>query len=119
MSQMRYGITKEAIGFTPGDSSGWRYGVFRVVSFIIPRANPDHERLYRHVCSWALELDDLGWPQREVGLDAAGKPLFRAPNERNTGFWPDMASKQFDVSELQCISAEKFRNLWDAAQADA
>lgn len=118
-STMHYGITTEATDFTDRMMSDWRVRIVRMILFFVPRANPDNELLYPKVRSWALELDDQGWPQREVGLDSSGKPLFCAPNRRNTGFWPDMAAKQFDLAELQSIPAENFNDLWSAAQAGA
>jgi len=116
---MHYGITTEATDFSDKMMSNWRVRVLKAILFFVPRANPDNELLYPQVRSWALELDDLGWPQREIGLDSSGKPLFCAPNDRNTGFWPDMAAKQFAPDELQSISAESFNDLWSTVQAGA
>ena len=116
---MHYGITTEGTDFTAEMMSDWRVRVFKTVFFFVPRANPDNEPLYPQVRSWALELNEDGWPQREVGLDSSGKPLFRAPDHRNTGFWPDMAIKQFSPTELQEISSEAFNDLWSAVQAGA
>lgn len=114
-----YGITKLATDFTGQLMSDWRVRMFRTILFFIPRANPDNERLYPQVTAWALELDDDGWPQREVGLDVSGNPLFCAPDARNTGFWPDMAIRQFSVSELEYLSEEKFNELWSATETGA
>lgn len=113
---MHYGITTEATDFTEEMMSDWRARILKAVLFFVPRANPDHESLYPQVKSWALELSDGGWPQREVGLDSAGSPLFRAPDDRNTGFWPDMAAKQFSKAELQPITADDFERLWAGGQ---
>ena len=65
---MHYGITTEGANFTDDLMSDWRIRVLKAVLFFVPRANPDNERLHPKVRSWALELDDQGWPQREVGL---------------------------------------------------
>jgi len=109
---MRYGITTEATEFSAAALNGWRVRLFKSVLFFIPRANPDTECLYPQVKQWVLELSDDGWPQREIALDASGNVLFRTPNDRNTGFWPDMARKQFKEDELQVISADEFHSLW-------
>lgn len=114
---MHYGIIKEAIVFDDRTPPDWRDRILRAATFCVPRANPDHEPLYPRVRFWVLELDDDGWPQRELGLDAAGRPLFGAPDDRNSGFWPDMASMQFGRSELDPIPEEAFEALWSAAQA--
>jgi hypothetical protein len=116
---MHYGITTEATDFTDKMMSDWRVRLFKAIFFFVPRANPDNELLYPQVRSWALEIDGDGWPQREVGLDSVGTPLFCAPDRRNTGFWPDMAAKQFHVDELQQISEVQFNDLWSALQAGA
>lgn len=111
---MRYGITTEATDFTEEELADWRVRLTKAVLFFVPRANPDTERLYPQVRAWALELDDEGWPQREVALDATGAALFAAPDGRNTGFWPDMARRQFKGSELEPITEERFNSLWDS-----
>ena len=116
---MHYGITTEATDFTDKMMSDWRVRLFKAIYVFVPRANPDNELLYPEVRSWALEIDGDGWPQREIGLDAVGAPLFRAPDRRNTGFWPDMAAKQFHVDELQQMSEGQFNDLWSALQTGA
>jgi hypothetical protein len=116
---MHYGLTTKATNFSEEAVSDWRIRLLEAILFFVPRANPDHERLYPQVRTWALELDEDGWPQREVGLDASGRPLFRAPDERNTGFWPDLAYMQFDKAELAPISKEAFDAFWaDVRHAD-
>ena len=112
---MRYGITTEATDFSAEDLNDWRVRLLKAVLFFIPRANPDIERLYPQVKQWVLELSDDGWPQREIALAESGNVLFRTPNHRNTGFWTDMAHKQFKQEELRAISAEEFQSLWRAA----
>jgi len=116
---MIYGITTEATDFTGSKVQAWGVRIIRAALFFVPRANPGHEPLYPKVRSWALELDENGWPQREVGLDSSGNPLFGAPDDRNTGFWPDMAEKQFTPAELKPISQAAFNRLWSATQAGA
>ncbi|MGO4549597.1 hypothetical protein AB4059_00615 [Lysobacter sp. 2RAF19] len=112
---MHYGITTIATDFTEGEMTDWRVRVIKAILFFVPRANPDNECLYPQVRFWALELDEDGWPQREVGLDASRMPLFRAPDERNTGFWPDMAHTQFTKAELEAISENTFEEFWSGA----
>ena len=114
---MHYGITTEATDMTEEMLSNWKVRLWKAILFFVPLANPDNEKLYPSVRAWALELDEEGWPKREVGLGARGEPLFSAPNERNTGFWPDMAIRQFETCELEPLSAEQFEGLWKATQA--
>ena len=115
---MYYGITTLATDFTVEMMSNWRLRIINAI-FFFARANPGNEALYPQVRAWALELDEDGWPQREVGLDSAGKPLFGAPNQHNTGFWPDMSAKQFEPSELQEMSELQFNQLWETLRVDA
>src|SRR4051812_3155023 len=86
--------------------------LIRAILFFIPRANPDVEPLYPQVRTWALELSDEGTPQREIGLNEVGVPLFCLPNKRNTGFWTDMALRQFDHSEVEPMAQQEFDRLW-------
>lgn len=108
---MYYGITQTATDFS-GTEDSWFRGVIKSLLFFIPRANPDVERLLPDVKAWALELSDDGWPEREIGISSSGEVLFRLPDDRNTGFWTDMARKQFSASELKPLSKEEFDKLW-------
>jgi len=89
----------------------WLVRLLRRVLFFIPQANPDNEKLYRQVREWYLELDDAGVPVREIGLGAAGVPLFGAPDERNFGFWTD-STEPLPPDHLSPISADEFEELW-------
>lgn len=112
---MHYGITRLATNFTEADIRDWRVRLLKTLFFFVPRANPDIEPLFPRVACWALELDTDGWPVREIGLDCAGAPLFRSPDGRNSGFWPDMARQQFDLEQLEHFSESEFNQLWSAS----
>jgi len=109
---MTYGSTLLATDFGP---DCWQVRFWRTLLFFIPRASPDHERLYRHVRKWYLELDDSGVPVREIGLDADGQPLFGAPDDRNLGFWTD-SDGPFERDKLSPIPAEEFERRWHEVQ---
>jgi hypothetical protein len=111
---MVYGKTKLATDFTVGAMNQWRVRLLRMLLFFVPRANPDSEALYPQVRAWALELTDDLWPLREVALDENDRPLFKSPNGRNFGFWPDMAYQQLDVADLDPLSEHAFESLWSA-----
>ena len=83
--------------------------------FFKPRPSPDHERFYHLVRKWYIELDDCGVPVREIGLDSEGRPLFRAPDGRNLGFWTD-STEAFQDGPLTPIKAEEFERLWHEVQ---
>ena len=116
---MIYGATTKATDFTDESLNSWKARLVKTLLFFVPRANPDVERLFPLVKEWALELSDEGWPQREVGLDQTGKPLFAIPDARNTGFWTDMARQQFHSGELRQIPADEFERLWSHASKNA
>ena|SRR4249919_3494615 len=109
---MHYGITTLATDFTEAEMTHWRVRLLKAILFFIPSANPDNERLYPQVRFWALEMNEEGWPQREVGLDASRKALFCAPKARNFGFWTDGPHPQFAASEIEAISKSAFESLW-------
>jgi len=114
---MFYGTTDLATDWPANLTKSWRERLVRAVLFFVPRANPDAEPLYPRVKRWMLEVSDDGWPNREVALDDLGAPLFRLPNARNTGFWTDMAHRQFGRSDLLPVGAEEFERLWNVAEA--
>jgi hypothetical protein len=105
---MIYGSTLLATNFRPDN---WQVRLLRTLLFFIPRANLDHEPLYRQVKKWYLELDDAGVPVREIGLSSDGRPLFGSPDKRNMGFWTD-SDKTFQKDKLGPVSADEFEKLW-------
>jgi hypothetical protein len=113
---MIYGTTTLATSFTEDVLRNRTVRILKALLFFVPRANPDIEQHYPRVKKWVLELSDDGWPQREVGLDAQGMPLFRTPNQKNTGFWTDMALRRFERAELTEISAGDFDSLWNSIE---
>ena len=108
---MRYGSTTKATDFSAPD---WKIRLAKAVLFFIPAANPYSETLYPRVRKWLIEVDDDGAPSREIGLDADGLPLFRAPEARDLGFWTD-SDVLFAPVDLEPIPAEDFARLWSEA----
>ena len=113
---MYYGTTQLATDVKAQELSSWKVRALKAVLFFIPKANPDVAKLYPLVRCWALEVADDGWPQREVALDAFGNPLFGTPDDRNTGFWTDMAVRKFQRSELVEIPCRDFESMWSKSQ---
>lgn len=108
---MRHGSTLQATDFRPPD---WRLKAIKAVLFFIPEANPDSEGLYPQVKQWVLEVEDDGTPVREVALGESGCVLFRAPEDRNVGFWTDSDAK-FAAEDLIPISGAQFEEFWTIA----
>jgi hypothetical protein len=109
---MPFGTTTLSTRFP--EREPWQVRVLRAVLWFIPRASPDNERLYSRVRSWAIEIDAAGKPIREVGVDQSGAALFRAPDDRNHGFWTD-SPMTFTLSDLDSMSESEFEQLWSKA----
>jgi hypothetical protein len=113
---MRFGTTTKATNWPERHS--WKVRVVRALLWFIPRANPDNEALYPKVRLWAVEVDDDGKPNREVGVGEDGTPLFRSPEGRNFGFWTD-SPMTFNDGDLQPILEREFEDLWNGAPPHA
>ncbi len=87
----------------------------RFVRKIVPAANPDFESRYYAVRLWWIELDDVGVPQREIGLDSSGRPIVIGPFQENFGFWTD-SSMTFSSSEWELVSPSEFDARWRSFQ---
>lgn len=108
---MQYGYTNLATDWNEKEMKHWSIRLIKALLFFIPRANPDHENLYPKVNKWLLEIDEKGIPEREIALDKNDNPLFKSPNERNTGLWTD-SPDVFKKEDLQEIEKEQFEALW-------
>ena len=67
---------------------------FKILGFllskIIPKANPDFEGQFDSVEYWYVECDiESGFPEREIGFDAAGRAIMKMPYNNNYGYWTD------------------------------
>lgn len=113
---MHYGYTSLATTWRSDETNNWKTQLLRWLLFFIPRANLDNEKLYPQLVRWLIEIDADGIPNREIGLDALGNPLFGAPNSRNSGFWTD-SNKVFATSELEMTDQKTFEDLWARAEA--
>ncbi|MCV2403017.1 hypothetical protein OFY17_09025 [Marinomonas sp. C2222] len=107
---MKYGYTYESTNWDREAFNSWGMRLLRLLLFFIPRANPDHEKLYLEVARWFLEIDDNGLPQREIGINSDGAPIFVAPDNRNLGMWTDFPHV-FDESKLELASKEEFESV--------
>lgn len=68
----------------------------KILTTIIPKANPDFDDKIQNVRQWILEVDeDEGTPEREIGLDDKGNVMMIMPWKDNYGFWTD-SSVQVD-----------------------
>jgi hypothetical protein len=110
---MNYVYVKVAeSGIQPLESAPW---FIRMLSEVLPKANPDFEGAYMAVRSWYLEVDPrTGRVAREIGLSVSGQPIVLAPFESNYGVWTDSPSPALpDWEQHEGISAEEFERRWD------
>jgi hypothetical protein len=109
---MRYGSTTKATSFLAPD---WKISLTKTLLFFIPAANPHSEALYPRVKKWLVEVDDDGAPNREIALDIEGRPLFRAPEVRDLGFWTD-SDVRLASADLEPVTADEFERRWTKAE---
>lgn len=90
--------------------------VIKVLTKIIPVANPDFEEQIDNAKYWLIECEsESGIPQREIGLTAQGVAIMKMPNKENYGYWTDNSlrlddfKQHFNVSE---INKESFELHW-------
>ena len=87
----------------------------RVLSLLVPKANPDFYSIYDKVVTWLIEYDDAkGYVNREIGLDENLQPILKGPYEKNLGFWidSDMIYEDFLKFKLQMLSEPCFEEYW-------
>jgi hypothetical protein len=105
---MRYYSTTLATNLKPAD---WRMKLIYTLLWFIPRSNPDFEVHFSSIRRWYLEVDDLGLPVRELGLDEIGNPITAGPWERNFGFWTD-SGEPLPKDRLEEIERTEFETVW-------
>lgn len=90
----------------------WQKICRKILTTILPMANPDFDEKYRDVRVWWLEVDDKdNMPNREIGFDSDGMPIVIGPYDNNYGFWTD-SDESVDVTWGSPIEAERFDQAW-------
>ena len=82
----------------------------------VPKSSPDYDRCPWPVAYWLVEIDDDGWPQREIGFTAQHQPVLFAPTDRNMGLWTDSA-RVFSPEQLEAQHEYPFDATWEALYA--
>lgn len=93
----------------PAEESVLRETVRKVLTRILPEANPDYR--VDLVREWWIEFDADGEPGREIGLGDDGSPVLAGPDDRNYGFWMD-TNMRFEDFTGEELDAEDFENMW-------
>jgi len=87
----------------------------KILTAIIPKANPDFDDLIGEVDFWKIEYDlteKTTW--REIGFDKNGNSIVAMPFRENYGFWTDnnLTLKDYENFEPKEINAEEFDKDW-------
>ena len=99
--------------------SFWKDFLWKILSFIFPRANPDFDDLYSFVETWYIEYDETceeDGTVREIGRDAYGRIIVKDPDDRNYGYWNDtnMGINDFiEKMHAEFINKEEFESVWN------
>lgn len=80
----------------------------------MPKANPTLEGNIDNVFVWYVEYDISGsYTNREIGMDAEGNVVFKAPYEDNLGYWVDndLTLENYRSFNPVSVSAKEFETL--------
>lgn len=88
----------------------------KLLSFLIPKANPDFEDKMHKVSDWLLEFEnENSKPNREIGLDVSRKVILKMPYQKNYGYWTDNNLNYKDFKENfdnETIEKKDFEKYW-------
>lgn len=90
--------------------------VGKILSYFIPKANPDFDRLIDDVETWLIELNEEGIPEREIGFNSNGVPIMKMPWNKNYGYWTDnnLTADDFEnLFEVKETNQVYFENYWN------
>jgi len=89
----------------------------KILTFFIPKANPDYDEKIGIVEFWLLEFESKeSLPVREIGLTPFGDAILKIPYKENYGYWTDNNIKYpFFTKNFPCevITAEYFESQWE------
>ncbi len=100
----------------PKRSSFFKTLLWKFLSTIIPKANPDFENQIQNINIWLIEFDENGIPEREIGLDKDEKTVMIMPWKDNYGYWIDNNFKLQDFKngfKYSEIDKEYFESRWN------
>ena len=80
----------------------------------VPEANPSYRDKMHLIDMWYIEFDEQGIPYREIGVDAAGRPVVAGPTPTDYGYWLDANVTDVDLDGIE-IEPEEFEALWNKA----
>jgi hypothetical protein len=87
----------------------------KVLTTIIPLANPDFDEKINEVDEWLVELDEEEIPRREIGINDKRETIMIMPFGKNYGYWTDNSLKLNDfIKTFQAtkITESEFNERW-------
>ena len=89
--------------------------IIKILTTIIPKANPDFEDLLDNVAYWKIEFNkEENWTWREIGFDQNGDSIVAMPLGNNYGFWTDnhLTLEDYKNFSPTIIEANEFEKDW-------
>ena len=87
-----------------------------VLCRVVPKGSPDYDMHIQAVAFWLVEVDDEGWPAREIGFNAQQESILFAPTDRNMGLWTD-SDRVFSCEQFESRNEFPFDATWDKLYA--
>ena len=92
-----------------------KYAIIKILTTIIPKANPDFDHLLDTVDFWKIEFDkkeNCTW--REIGFDKDGVSIVAMPLGKNYGYWTDnhLTLEDYEHFNPAPITANEFDSDW-------
>lgn len=89
----------------------------KVLTTILPKANPDFEDKIDDVDEWLVEInEETATLEREIGIDNRGQTIMIMPFGKNYGYWTDNNLKLDDFVEIfkaTRFADKEFNDRWD------
>jgi hypothetical protein len=115
MNEFSYIKFKDPKSEPIAESSRFENAVVKILSTILPNANPDFDKLIDQVDYWLVEYnrtENAAW--REIGFDKYDHSIVAMPSGKNYGYWTDnhLTLDDFDAFVVTAITQDEFKNEW-------
>ena len=115
MNRFKYIKFKDSKSESVAESSRFENAVVKILSTILPKANPDFDKLIDQVDYWLIEYNRTeNKPWREIGFDKNDHSIVAMPFGKNYGYLTDnqLTLDDFEVFGVTEIAKEEFENEW-------
>lgn len=107
-------------GESPVQQKGLKYVLgniaFKILSTVIPKANPDFDHLIDKVEYWKIEYHPQeNFTCREIGFDRHQNPIIGMPYKNNYGYWTDnnLTLDSYQEFSPTTIKKDDFNSEWN------